>query len=56
MVWTGGLVLGACASGGGDDYVERPVENLYNVALDTMNKGNFAAAAKACDEVERQHP
>jgi outer membrane protein assembly factor BamD len=49
------LGLGACA----DDepgYVERPVEDLYNSAVDLLNGGSYAAAAEAFDEVERQHP
>ena len=47
--------LSACGS---DDivYFERPVEDLYNEAMDLMLSNSFAAAALAFDEVERQHP
>jgi outer membrane protein assembly factor BamD len=51
------LTLGACSSD--DDvptYVERPVEELYNGALDAMQVGNYEEAARLFDEVERQHP
>ncbi len=48
-------VLGACASDE-DEYVERPVEDLYNEALDALEEPNYAQAATLFDEVERQHP
>jgi len=51
------LALGGCA---GDEeataYVERPVEGIYNEAMDSMEAGKYTTAAKAFDEVERQHP
>jgi outer membrane protein assembly factor BamD len=52
------LCLGACASSGGDeeDYVEEPVDDLYNRAMDLMQQGDDRAAARAFEEVERQHP
>ncbi|TAN57485.1 MAG: outer membrane protein assembly factor BamD [Rhodospirillales bacterium] len=51
----GVLALGACSSGE-DTYVEKPVEELYNKAMDSLNKGNLGTAAIEFDEVERQHP
>ena len=51
------LALTACA--GADDeeeYVERPVEELYNEALDRCGTTIRAQAAQAFEEVERQHP
>lgn len=50
------LFLGACAGSEKDEYVERPVADLYNKAVDQMEEENYVAAAKAFDEVERQHP
>lgn len=50
------LLLGACAAEEKDVYVERPVADLYNKAVDELEDQNYAAAAKAFDEVERQHP
>ena len=52
------LVLAACSS---DDepapYVERPVEELYNIAADTLSTGDdYELAAQQFEEVERQHP
>jgi outer membrane protein assembly factor BamD len=37
-------------------YVEKPVEDLYNHALDILEEENYIKAAQAFDEVERQHP
>ena len=52
------LFLGACAGDSLEDeaYVERPVNDLYNTALDELNNGNNTRAAAAFQEVERQHP
>ncbi len=52
------LVLGACS--GDDDaeivYDERPVEQIYNKALNLLEDNKFRQAAAEFDEVERQHP
>lgn len=53
------LVLPGCASKGPKKdtaYVARDVETLYNVARETMLKGQYKQAALMFDEVERQHP
>ncbi len=52
------LLLSACSGNGIDDeeYVERPVNDLYNTALDELKNGNNTRAAAAFQEVERQHP
>ncbi|MBT7450824.1 MAG: outer membrane protein assembly factor BamD [Rhodospirillaceae bacterium] len=49
------LVAAACSSDD-DKYVERPVHELYNVAMNAMQEGNYQESAKLFDEVERQHP
>ena len=52
------LALAAC-SGKDDDnktYVEQPVEQLYNQALDALGAGQYKTAAKGFEEVDRQHP
>jgi len=49
------LGLAACA-GDEDPYVEMPVEKLYNAGLDNVEVGDWKRAARAFDEVERQHP
>jgi len=49
------LFLAACADDE-EGYVERPVEELYNVALDDLLDESYTKAAQGFDEVERQHP
>lgn len=49
------VALSACADKQ-DDYVERPVEELYNEAMDLIDRNEYYKAAKAFDEVDRQHP
>lgn len=53
----GGLVvlLAACSSEE-KSYVERPVGDLYNDAMDNLQAGQEKKAATLFDEVERQHP
>ncbi len=53
--------LAGCAGGRDDEpvhlvYVERPVESIYNQALDALTSGRHQQAALLFDEVERQHP
>ncbi|HEX6141611.1 MAG TPA: outer membrane protein assembly factor BamD [Geminicoccaceae bacterium] len=60
----GALLIAALALGGcsgsrleeDDSYVERPVDELYNEALDALQDGRPLEAARAFEEVERQHP
>jgi outer membrane protein assembly factor BamD len=50
------LALAACSDNKKDDYVERPVEQIYNQAVDLLLSRQYQPAAKQFDEVERQHP
>ena len=51
------ISLAACSTSDQEgEYVERPVEELYNTAVDAALEGNFRSAAPLFDEVERQHP
>jgi outer membrane protein assembly factor BamD len=50
------LALTACGSDTEEEYVERPVEELYNEGLDSLHAGENDDAALFFDEVERQHP
>lgn len=51
------LLVSACAGpNDGIDYVERPPEVIYNLALDALEAGDETEAAALFDEVERQHP
>jgi len=58
--WLGVAVLtsalAACGGSKKDVYVEKPVDDLYNKAMDEMVEERFAGAAKTFDEVESQHP
>ncbi len=49
-------VIAAACSEEDAAYVERPVEQLYNEAMDSLLVGNYGTAALSFDEVERQHP
>src|SRR6202171_3228430 len=51
------LGLGGCGSSDDDtNYVEQPVEVLYNRALDNLGQQEYKAAAKGFEGVDRQHP
>lgn len=49
-------ILAGCTSDDAPEYVERPVEELYNEAVDQAEGEEFAEAADTFLEVERQHP
>ena len=49
-------ILNGCSDSKDDEYVERPVEELYNKAYVEMKNRDFVKAAKSFNEVERQHP
>jgi outer membrane protein assembly factor BamD len=48
------LALAACAKD--EEYVERPVHELYNEAMDNLQKEFYRDSSRLFDEVERQHP
>jgi len=50
------LALAACSDDEAPVYVERPVEELYNSALNQLYLENYEESARLFDEVERQHP
>ncbi len=52
------VALSACAGADNEElaYVERPVEVIYNEALDRLDRRDYVTAAGLFDEVERQHP
>ncbi|MCR9130531.1 MAG: outer membrane protein assembly factor BamD [Alphaproteobacteria bacterium] len=51
-------VLAACGANDREQlaYVETPVERLYNLGFDALERRRFDEAAAYFDEVERQHP
>src|SRR6266852_409957 len=48
--------LTSCGGGKKDVYVEKPVDDLYNKAMDEMVEERYATAAKTFDKVESQQP
>jgi outer membrane protein assembly factor BamD len=50
------IVLAACGGSKNEAYIEKPVDDLYNKAMDALVEENFATAAKTFDQVESQHP
>ena len=50
------LLAAGCSSKPKDSFVEKPVEQLYNGAMDKLADQNYRGAATAFDEVDRQHP
>ena len=59
-LWLSGALLAAMVLAGCStdepDYVERPVEELYNEAVDAVEGEEYDQAADLFLEVERQHP
>lgn len=48
-------LLSACSSTK-DDYQERPVEELYNEAMDAVEGNEYLRGSSLFEDVERQHP
>jgi len=50
--------LAACGGGGAKNqtYIEKPVDDLYNNAMDQLISEDYAKAASTFGEVESQHP
>jgi len=55
VAFAASVLLAGCASKP-EPYVERPIEELYNEAMDALQAGKYDTATKNFDEVERQHP
>src|ERR1700674_5575084 len=50
------LALASCSSSKDEAYIEKPVDDLYNKAMDALVDENYTTAAKTFDQVESQHP
>lgn len=50
------VLLAACGGSTKDAYIEKPVDDLYNQAMDEMVEERYAQSAKSFDQVESQHP
>jgi outer membrane protein assembly factor BamD len=55
---TAGLLvaLAACGDSQNQVYIEKPVDDLYNKAMDALVDENYTTAAQTFDQVESQHP
>ncbi len=56
FVFAAALLVAACAGTDEPEYVERPVDELYNEAVDMLEAQEYKEASKLFDEVDRQHP
>jgi outer membrane protein assembly factor BamD len=50
------VALAACGGEKKDAYIEKPVDDLYNQAMDQMVEERYGQAANTFDQVESQHP
>jgi outer membrane protein assembly factor BamD len=50
------LIVAACSHSDNNVYIEKPVDDLYNRAMDAMADENYKTAATTFDQVESQHP
>src|SRR6202140_1984882 len=50
------IALASCSDSKNEAYIEKPVDDLYNKAMDALVDENYTAAAKTFDQVESQHP
>jgi outer membrane protein assembly factor BamD len=56
VIATAMLILSGCGGKKKVEYVERPVEEIYNEAIDLIQDGKYKSSTEKFDEVERQHP
>jgi outer membrane protein assembly factor BamD len=50
------LALAACGGDKNQAYIEKPVDELYNKAMDALVDERYSEAAKTFEQVESQHP
>ena len=50
------LMVAACSSKKPDTYVEQPVDQLYDKAMNLLDQQSWTDASKAFDDVDQQHP
>src|SRR5436853_2741111 len=50
------FAVAACSGDKNQAYIEKPVDELYNKALDALVDERYVDAAKTFDQVESQHP
>ncbi|MGH7047777.1 MAG: outer membrane protein assembly factor BamD [Stellaceae bacterium] len=54
--WVLTLLLSACGGVQKNAYIEKPVDDLYNQAMDQMVEERYEQAAKTFEDVESEHP
>jgi outer membrane protein assembly factor BamD len=50
------LILAGCSGKKDQPYVEQPVDQLYNKAMNLLDQRDWTNASKAFDDVDQQHP
>jgi len=50
------LALSGCGNSKNEAYIEKPVDDLYNKAMDALVDERYSEAAKTFEQVESQHP
>src|SRR5437879_2678325 len=50
------IFLAGCGSSRNEVYIEKPVDDLYNKAMDALVDERYSEAAKTFEQVESQHP
>src|SRR5881227_3275447 len=50
------VVLAGCGNSKNEVYIEKPVDDLYNKAMDALVDERYSEAAKTFEQVESQHP
>jgi outer membrane protein assembly factor BamD len=50
------LALAGCGNSKNEVYIEKPVDDLYNKAMDALADERYSEAAKSFEQVESQHP
>jgi outer membrane protein assembly factor BamD len=50
------LMLAGCSHKKDEPYVEQPVDQLYNKAMNLLDQHDWQGASKAFDDVDQQHP
>jgi outer membrane protein assembly factor BamD len=50
------IALAGCGSSRNEVYIEKPVDDLYNKAMDALVDERYSEAAKTFEQVESQHP
>jgi outer membrane protein assembly factor BamD len=50
------VMLAGCGNSKNEVYIEKPVDDLYNKAMDALVDERYSDAAKTFEQVESQHP